>query len=49
MREEIKNLNISTVLQKFYSNCKTILSYYLKCKEKTDCRIQGLQRQTNES
>ena len=37
-KEEIKSLKTSTVYQRFYYNCKTILSYCLKCRKNMEIK-----------
>ena len=38
MKEEIKNLKISTDHQRFWSIYKAMLSYYLKCRKNTESK-----------
>ena len=45
MKEEIKNLKASKINQRFKSIYKTMLSYCLKCRKKTESKTRGLQKQ----
>ena len=45
MKEGIKNLKSSTLHQGFYFVYKTMLSYFLKCRETHVVKTQGLQKQ----
>ena len=46
MKEEIKNLKASKINQRFKSIYKTMLSYCLKCRKKTESKTRGLQKQS---